>query len=56
MRKVFIAIVMMTGPPGDDNVHFSREGYRLMGRHYALRYLEVTNPGLAEKCRALINK
>lgn len=31
-------------PPGDDNVHFSSEGYRLMGRHYALRYLEATDP------------
>lgn len=29
-------------PPGDDNVHFSSEGYREMGRHYARRYLEVT--------------
>jgi lysophospholipase L1-like esterase len=28
-------------PPGDDNVHFSSEGYREMGRHYARRYLEA---------------
>ena len=27
--------------PGDDNVHFSSEGYRKLGRRYALRYLEV---------------
>ena len=38
-------------PPGDDNVHFSSEGTRLLGRHYAIRYLEVTDPALAEKCR-----
>lgn len=38
-------------PPGDDNVHFSSEGYREMGRHYALRYLEVTDPALADLCR-----
>jgi hypothetical protein len=25
--------------------------YRLLGRHYALRYLEATNPQLAEVCR-----
>ena len=37
--------------PSDDNVHFSSEGYRQLGRHYALRYLEVTNPALAETCR-----
>ena len=37
--------------PSDDNLHFSGEGYRLLGRHYALRYLEVTNPQLAEVCR-----
>lgn len=30
-------------PPGDDNVHFSSEGTRLMGRHYAIRYLETTD-------------
>lgn len=41
-------------PPGDDNVHFSSEGYRQMGRHYALRYLEATNPKLAEVCRQRI--
>ena len=38
--------------PSDDNLHFSSEGYRLLGRHYAVRYLEATNPALAEKCRA----
>ena len=38
-------------PPGPDNLHFSSEGYRQLGRHYALRYLEVTNPNLAEVCR-----
>lgn len=38
--------------PGADNVHFSSEGYRILGRHYALRYLEATNPQLAEACRA----
>ena len=38
--------------PSDDNVHFSSEGYRMLGRHYALRYLEAINPALAEACRA----
>ena len=38
--------------PSDDNVHFSSEGYRMLGRHYALRYLEATSPVLAETCRA----
>ena len=37
--------------PSDDNLHFSSEGYRQLGRHYALRYLEVTNPVLADVCR-----
>ncbi len=37
--------------PSDDNVHFSSEGYRMLGRHYALRYLEATNPQLAKVCR-----
>ena len=37
--------------PSDDNLHFSSEGYRLLGRHYALRYLEATNPQLADICR-----
>lgn len=37
--------------PSDDNLHFSSEGYRQLGRHYALRYLEATNPTLAEVCR-----
>ncbi len=37
--------------PSNDNLHFSSEGYRLLGRHYALRYLEATNPQLAETCR-----
>ncbi len=37
--------------PSDDNLHFSSEGYRMLGRHYALRYLEATNPQLAEICR-----
>ena len=37
--------------PSDDNLHFSSEGYRQLGRHYALRYLEVTNPQLADLCR-----
>ena len=32
--------------PCDDYLHFSGEGYRLLGRHYAQRYLEVTNPTL----------
>jgi len=36
-------------PPGDDNVHFSSEGYRLMGRHYAQRYLEATDPELSKR-------
>ena len=36
--------------PSDDNVHFSSEGYRMMGRHYALRYLEATDPALAKAC------
>lgn len=30
--------------PGDDHLHFSSEGYRRLGRNYALRYLEVTKP------------
>ena len=38
--------------PSDDNVHFSSEGYRMLGRHYALCYLEATSPALAETCRA----
>ena len=29
--------------PCDDNLHFCGEGYRLLGRHYAQRYLEATN-------------
>ena len=37
--------------PSDDNLHFSSEDYRMLGRHYALRYLEATNPQLAEVCR-----
>ncbi len=37
--------------PSDDNLHFSSEGYRMLGRHYALTYLEATNPALAETCR-----
>lgn len=37
--------------PSDDNLHFSSEGYRQLGRHYALRYLEATNPQLAAVCR-----
>ena len=40
--------------PCDDYLHFSGEGYRLLGRHYALRYLETTNPQLAEVCRKKI--
>ena len=38
--------------PSDDNLHFSSEGYRLLGRHYVLLYLEATNPALAEACRS----
>jgi len=30
--------------PCDDFLHFSSEGYRLLGRHYAQCYLEATNP------------
>jgi hypothetical protein len=52
MRKIFIAIVMMTGMI---QAHAQDQNFWIF-RHYALRYLEVTNPGLAEKCRALINK
>ena len=37
--------------PSDDNLHFSSEGYRQLGRHYALRYLEAAHPALAEVCR-----
>ena len=37
--------------PSDDNLHFSGEGYRMLGRHYALCYLEATNPQMAEICR-----
>ncbi len=42
--------------PSSDNLHFSSEGYRLLGRHYALRYLEATNPALAEVCRQQLAK
>ena len=42
--------------PSDDNVHFSSEGYRQLGRHYALSYLEATNPSLAETCRQQLAK
>ena len=41
--------------PCEDYLHFSGDGYRLLGRHYALRYLEVTNPDLAEVCRKKLN-
>jgi hypothetical protein len=37
--------------PSADNLHFSSEGYRQLGRHYALRYLEATDSKLAELCR-----
>ena len=37
--------------PCDDNLHFSSEGYRQLGRHYALKYLEATKPQLADVCR-----
>ncbi len=37
--------------PSDDNLHFSSEGYRQLGRHYALSYLDATSPKLAEACR-----
>ena len=37
--------------PCDDYLHFSGDGYRTLGRHYALRYLEVTNPELVDACR-----
>lgn len=37
--------------PCEDNLHFSGEGYRKLGRHYALRYLEATAPYLANVCR-----
>ena len=37
-------------------MHFSSEGYRQLGRHYALRYLEATNPFLAETCRQKLAK
>ena len=30
--------------PCGDYLHFCGEGYRLLGRHYAQRYLEATNP------------
>ena len=42
--------------PCDDYLHFSGEGYRQLGRHYALRYLEATNPALAEICRQRLAK
>lgn len=42
--------------PSDDNLHFSSEGYRLLGRHYALCYLEATHPDLAETCRQQLAK
>ena len=41
--------------PCEDYLHFSSEGYRLLGRRYALRYLEVTNPQLAEVYRQKYN-
>ena len=37
--------------PCDDDLHFCGEGYRLLGRHYAQRYLEATNPSLAKTHR-----
>lgn len=37
--------------PSDDNLHFSGEGYRMLGRRYALRYLEATKPQLAQACQ-----
>jgi len=42
--------------PSADNLHFSSEGYRLLGRHYAQSYLDVTDKALAEKCRELMAK
>ena len=42
--------------PSNDNVHFSSEGYRQLGRHYALRYLEATNPVWAGTCRQQLAK
>jgi len=41
--------------PANDNIHFNSEGYRILGRHYAIRYLEATNPGLAAICRQRLN-
>ncbi len=41
--------------PCEDYLHFSGDGYRRLGRHYALRYLEVTNPELADACRKKLN-
>ena len=42
--------------PSSDNLHFSSEGYRQLGRHYALKYLEATNPGLAAVCKQQLDK
>ena len=42
--------------PSDDYLHFSSEGYRQLGRHYALRYLEITNPQLATACRQSLTR
>ncbi len=41
--------------PCEDYLHFSGDGYRRLGRHYALRYLEITNPELADACRKKLN-
>ena len=41
--------------PCDDYLHFSGDGYRKLGQHYALRYLEITNPELADVCRRKLN-
>jgi hypothetical protein len=41
--------------PCEDFLHFSGKGYRRLGQHYALRYLEVTHPKLAKACHEKLN-
>lgn len=41
--------------PCEDDLHFNGEGYRQLGRHYALCYLDATDSKLAEVCRKKLN-
>lgn len=38
-------------PDENDKNHFNSEGYRMLGRRYALKYLEATDTKLAEICK-----